>query len=218
MAPNPNKENVWQVDLSDDNMIAAGGRGSKETIPFRWSVRLSVARRVARALEYLHINTKQTNMNSPPHGILKSANVLIDENHMVLVADYGLTTLVGLPMVAQSMISFRSPEYISTKRVSRKTDMWSFGCLLLELLTGRVSVNSGPQGVYGMELCAWVHRAVREEWTAETFDQEIVAQRNASVGMVRLLQVAVKCCERLPDKRPEISEVESIKVVADFRG
>ncbi|KAI4318700.1 hypothetical protein MLD38_032375 [Melastoma candidum] len=196
-----------------------GGRGSKERIPFRWSARLSVARGIARALEYLHINTKQTNTNSPPHGNLKSTNILIDENDMVLVADYSLASLVSLPIAAQSMVSFRSPEYISTKRMSRKTDVWSFGCLLLELLTGRVSANSTPQGVNGVELCVWVHRAVREEWTAEIFDQEIVAQRNASLGMVRLLQVALKCCERSPEKRPEISEivreVENIKVVAD---
>lgn len=52
-----------------------------------------------------------------------------------------------------------------------------------------------------------MHRAVREEWTAEIFDGEIAAERGANSGMVRLLEVAIKCCEKSPEKRPEMGEV-----------
>ncbi|CAN4108001.1 unnamed protein product [Withania somnifera] len=186
-----------------------GGKGTIDRIPFRWSSRLSVVHGVARALEYLHLNisSSQAVIAVVPHGNLKSSNVLLDENDDVRVADYGLTSLIALPIAIQRMVSYRSPEYLASKKVSKKSDIWSFGCLLLELLTGRISSHSAPPGVTGADLCSWVHRAVREEWTAEIFDTEIAVQRSANSGMVKLLQ----------KKRPEASEllreVESINSV-----
>ncbi|KAK4340005.1 hypothetical protein RND71_041467 [Anisodus tanguticus] len=184
-----------------------GGKGTRDRIPFRWSTRLSVVRGVARALEYLHLNCSSSTAAVVPHGNLKSSNVFLDENDEVRVADYGLTSLIALPIATQRMVSYRSPEYLSYKKVSKKSDIWSFGCLLLELLTGRVSLHSAPPRVTGADLCSWVHRAVREEWTAEIFDTEIAVQRSANSGMLRLLQIALRCCDKLPEKRPEVSEL-----------
>ncbi|XP_030473939.2 probable inactive receptor kinase At2g26730 [Syzygium oleosum] len=196
-----------------------GGRGSKERVPFRWNSRLSAARGVARALQYLHINsTSRTNIKIP-HGNLKSTNVLLNQNNIILVSDYGLSSLIALPIAAQSMVCFKSPEYQTTRRISPKTDVWSYGCLLLELLTGRVCAHAAPPGVKGVDLCSWVHRAVREEWTAEIFDSEISVQKSAAHGMVQLLQLAMKCCNKSPDKRPEMAEItqeiENMKVAVD---
>ncbi|XP_050213751.1 probable inactive receptor kinase At2g26730 [Mercurialis annua] len=181
-----------------------GERGKANRIPFRWNARLSVARGVARALEYLHLNNSQSIV---PHGNLKSSNVLLDENETPLVSDYGLISLIALPIASTRMASFKSPEYQTLKRVTKKSDVWSYGCLLLELLTGRVSAHSAPPGTNGVDLCSWVHRAVREEWTAEIFDLEISVQRNAASGMLRLLQIAIQCCNKAPEKRPEMKQV-----------
>ncbi|XP_022922985.1 probable inactive receptor kinase At2g26730 [Cucurbita moschata] len=191
-----------------------GGRGVSR-VPFRWSSRLIIAQGVARALEFLHLNTKP-NSSIVPHGNLKSSNVLLGENDEVLVSDYGFASLVALPIAAQRMASYRSPEYQQMKRVSRKSDIWSFGCLLIELLTGKISSHSSPEESHGIDLCAWVNRAVREEWTAEIFDSEIASQRSAIPGMLNLLQIAIRCSNISPDKRPEMTEVvkeiESIKL------
>ncbi|PON63866.1 Tyrosine-protein kinase [Parasponia andersonii] len=183
-----------------------GGRGKRDRIPFRWGSRLSVARGVARALEFLHLNT-----SSPvavPHGNLKSTNILLSENDSALVTDYGLASLIALPVAVQRTVSYRSPEYESTKRVSRKSDIWSFGGLLLELLTGKVAAYTAPAGVRGVDLYSWVHKAVREEWTAEIFDGEIAVNRRSAVpGMLRLLEIAMHCVEKSPERRPDMSEV-----------
>ncbi|XP_022725052.1 probable inactive receptor kinase At2g26730 [Durio zibethinus] len=193
-----------------------GGRGTRDRIPFRWSSRLSVARGVAGALEYLHLNPNASHC-PVPHGNLKLSNILLDENDKVLVSDYGLTSLIALPIAAQRIVSFKSPEYQNSKRVSRKSDVWSYGCLLLELLTGRLSAHSAPPGINGVDLCSWVHRAVREEWTAEIFDMEISVQRSAAPGMLKLLQIAIRCCDKVPEKRPEMTEIvreiDNIKAV-----
>ncbi|KAK8627033.1 hypothetical protein V6N13_134662 [Hibiscus sabdariffa] len=193
-----------------------GGRGTKNRIPMRWNSRLAIARGVARAMEYLHLNFNFTTC-CVPHGNLKLSNVLLDEDDTVLVSDYGLASLVAVPIAAQRLVAYKSPEFQSSKRVSPKSDVWSYGCLLLELLTGRLSVHSAPPGINGVDLCSWVHRAVREEWTAEIFDMEISVQRNAAPGMLKLLQVAIRCCEKVPEKRPEMTEIvreiDSIKAV-----
>lgn len=168
---------------------------------------------MARALNYLHQNTRS--QTAVPHGNLKSSNVLIDENDEILVADYGLTSLIALPIAAQRMVAYKCPEYLSHKSISKKSDVWSYGSLLLELLTGRVSIHSAPAGTNAVDLCSWVHRAVREEWTAEIFDAEMAVQKGANRGMLKLMQIALKCCDRSPEKRPEmgqvVAEVEDMK-------
>ncbi|KAL3729757.1 hypothetical protein ACJRO7_026832 [Eucalyptus globulus] len=196
-----------------------GGRGSKERVPFRWNSRLSAAQGVARALQYLHVNSNSRTNIIIPHGNLKSTNVLLNQNDVILVSDYGLSSLIAHPIAAQSMVCFKSPECQTTRRISSKTDVWSYGCLLLELLSGRVCTHAAPPGVKGMDLCSWVHRAVREEWTAEIFDPEISVQRSAAHRMLQLLQIAIRCCEKSPDKRPELAEIaqeiENMKVAVD---
>eukprot|EP00258_Populus_trichocarpa_P037192 XP_024453211.1 probable inactive receptor kinase At2g26730 [Populus trichocarpa] len=193
-----------------------GNRG-RDRIPFRWSSRISVALGIARALEYLHLNT--ISQSVVPHGNLRSTNVLLDLNEKVLVSDYGLSSIIAQPIAAQRLVSYKSPEYKTTKRVSKKSDVWSYGSLLLELLTARISVCSAPPGTDGMEVCSWVKKAVREEWTAEIFDIEIAAQRSASSGMLELLQIAIRCCDMSPENRPEMTEVvrevESIKALVE---
>ncbi|XP_020222463.1 probable inactive receptor kinase At2g26730 [Cajanus cajan] len=180
------------------------GRGGNR-VPFSWNSRLSVARGVARALVYLHLNSKIHNI--APHGNLRSSNVLFDENDAVLVADFGLASLIAQPIAAQHMVVYKSPEYGYARKVTMQSDVWSYGSLLIELLTGKVSVYSAPSGTNGVDLCSWVHRAVREEWTAEIFDKEISGQKRALPGMLRLLQIAMRCIERFPEKRPEMREV-----------
>lgn len=160
-----------------------------------------------------------------PHGNLKSTNVLLGPDDTALVSDYGLASLVALPVAAQRTASYRSPEYnlmpsAAAKRVSRKSDVWSYGCLLLELLTGKVSAHTAPPGARGSDLTGWVHKAVREEWTAEIFDREIFASRRSAVpGALRLLEIAMQCVERSPEKRSDMEEVarqvEEIQCLAD---
>ncbi|OWM87750.1 probable inactive receptor kinase At1g48480 [Punica granatum] len=183
-----------------------GGRGGRDRVPFRWNARLSAARGAALALEHLHRSSRASN-GIVPHGNLKSSNVLFDQNGEVLITDYGFASLIAAPIACHSMMAYKSPEYQSSKRISHKSDVWSYGALLLELLSGRISAFSAPPGTSGVNLCTWVHRAVREEWTAEIFDVEISVQRNAAPGMLRLLQLALRCCDNAPERRPEMAEI-----------
>ncbi|MQL88172.1 hypothetical protein Taro_020738 [Colocasia esculenta] len=174
--------------------------------PFCLRLFLQVAHGVARAMGFLHQRCRE--LDVIPHGNLKSSNVLLAENNTVLVSDYGLGTLISPSVAVQRMVAFKSPEYEDLRGVSMKSDVWSYGCLLLELITGRIPLHSAPPGVRGLDLGSWVHRAVREEWTAEILDAEVAGgQKRTTSGMVELLQLAVRCSDRQPEQRPEMEEV-----------
>lgn len=114
------------------------------------------------------------------------------------------------------MVIYKSPEYQKSKKVSKASDVWSYGSLVLELLTAKISACTAQPGMNGVDLCSWVNRAVREEWTAEIFDMEITMHRRASSDMVRLLKIAMRCCDPSPEKRPGmdeiVTELENIRV------
>lgn len=78
--------------------------------------------------------------------------------------------------------------------------------LLLELLTGKAPSQS-LLNEEGVDLPRWVQSVVREEWTSEVFDLELLRYQNVEEDMVQLLQLAVDCVAPYPDKRPSMSEV-----------
>ncbi|ONK60742.1 uncharacterized protein A4U43_C08F22080 [Asparagus officinalis] len=184
-----------------------GGRGENTRIPFKWSSRLSVAKHVARAMEFLHRTTKRGDEHSVPHGNLKSSNVLLESDEVALVSDYGLLPLIPALLAPKRMAAYHSPEYQNNRKICKKSDVWCYGCLLLELVTRKTPLNSQVRRMDGGELVGWVHRAVREEWTCEVFDAEIAMEKGAMQGMFRLLQVALWCCESSVSKRPDMMEV-----------
>ncbi|CAM6105987.1 unnamed protein product [Calypogeia fissa] len=178
-----------------------GSRGPGRT-PLEWPSRLNIALGVARGLTFLHQECKALKI---PHGNLKSSNVLLGRNFEVQIADFGVVPLMTPATAAQRMAGYRAPEYNHAKRLSYKADVYSFGVLLLELLTGRQPAVS-LQGD-GIDLPRWVQSVVREEWTGEVFDLELKTYLHGEDGMVSLLQTAMACVMSNPDKRPDMAQV-----------
>ena len=131
------------------SMDIVGERGA-DRIPFKWDVRLSVTRGTARALEYLHLNTESQSI--VPHGNLKSSNVLFDENDKVLISNYDLASLLALPIAIQHMVSYKSPKYRNGRKVSKQSDVWSYGYLLLELFV-RLNLINHLIGFIPCQIC-----------------------------------------------------------------
>lgn len=81
--------------------------------------------------------------------------------------------------------------------------------LLLELLTGKAPIQAAANGE-AIDLPRWVQSTVREEWTAEVFDLELMRYQNIEGEMVSMLQVAMQCVDTVPEKRPKMSTVVSL--------
>ncbi|KAF4360794.1 hypothetical protein F8388_015117, partial [Cannabis sativa] len=192
-----------------------GNRGPGRT-PLDWTTRLKIAAGAARGLAFIHSSCKSLRLI---HGNIKSTNILIDKSGNAQVSDFGLS-LFGAPQPSKSN-GYRAPESNDGRKLTQKSDVFSFGVLLLELLTGKCpsAVDGGGPGCgYGgvVDLPRWVQSVVREEWTAEVFDLELMRYKDIEEEMVGLLQVAMTCTTSNPDQRPRMSQV--VKMIDEIRG
>ncbi|PIN00263.1 Serine/threonine protein kinase [Handroanthus impetiginosus] len=177
-----------------------GNKGAGRT-PLNWETRAAIALGAARGITYLH-----SQGSSISHGNIKSSNILLTKSYEARVTDFGLAQLAGPAATPNRIAGYRAPEVTDPHKVSHKADVYSFGVLLLELLTGKVPTHS-LLNEEGVDLPRWVQSVVREEWTAEVFDLELLRYQNVEEDMVQLLQLAVDCTAQYPDKRPSMVEV-----------
>ncbi|KAL2236843.1 UNVERIFIED_CONTAM: putative LRR receptor-like serine/threonine-protein kinase [Sesamum indicum] len=169
-----------------------------------WPTRLRIIKGVARGLAYLY---KELPTVTLPHGHLKSSNILLDSKYEPLLSDYGLVPVMNKDHAQQFMVAYKSPESTQKDRVTRKTDVWSLGILILELLTGRFPANYLKQGKGpSADLATWVNSVVKEEWTGEVFDKDMNSARHAEGQMFRLLKIGMCCCEWNVDMRWDLRE------------
>lgn len=177
-----------------------GNKGAGRT-PLNWQMRSGIALGAARGIEYLH--SQGPNVS---HGNIKSSNILLTKSYDARLSDFGLAHLVGSSSTPNRVAGYRAPEVTDPRRVSQKADVYSFGVLLLELLTGKAPTHA-LLNEEGVDLPRWVQSIVREEWTSEVFDLELLRYQNVEDEMVQLLQLSIDCAAQYPDNRPTISEV-----------
>lgn len=181
-----------------------------------WSQRLKIAVDVARGLNYLHFD------RAAPHGNLKASNVLLEGPDLnARISDcclHRLMTQSGTSEQIQDagVLGYRAPELASSKKPipSFKSDVYAFGVLVLELLSGKCAgeVISGNEGGSGgaMELTEWVRlRAAEGKWS-DIFDEILVKEmsENASIekGMKDVLGIGLRCIRSVPE-RPGVKTV-----------
>ncbi|KAK3032863.1 hypothetical protein RJ639_037040 [Escallonia herrerae] len=176
-------------------------RGPETAIP--WPTRMNIVMGITRGLCFLHI---QENII---HGNLTSSNILLDEKNNPTIADVGLSRLMtdaaNTNVIATAgTLGYRAPELTKLKNASTKTDVYSLGVIILELLTGK----SPSEGTDGLDLPQWVASIVKEEWTNEVFDLELMRDAsNLGDELLNTLKLALHCVDPSPTSRPEAQQV-----------
>lgn len=175
-----------------------------------WPTRLKIVKGIATGLSYLFTELP---ILIVPHGHLKSSNVILGKSFNPQFADYGLVPLINQETSQELMVAYKSPEYMQHGRVTRKTDVWSFGILILEILTGKPPIeNLRKDGESNRSLASWVTSVFRESWEDEVFDKEMGGTANSKGEMVKLLKIGLACCERDAGKRWDMKRaVEKIQ-------
>ncbi|CAL9133491.1 unnamed protein product [Musa textilis] len=178
----------------------AGNKVSGRT-PLDWETRLEIALGAARGIEFIHLQG-----SGLTHGNIKSSNIILSKSNEARVSDFGLSSLGSTPMPNQRAASYRAPEVTDVRKVSQKADVYSFGVLLMELLTGKPPTQA-LHNEDGVDLPRWVQSVVREKWSSEVFDLELLRHQNVEEEMMQLLQLAIDCAVHFPENRPSMSEV-----------
>ncbi|GJT78414.1 probable inactive receptor kinase [Tanacetum coccineum] len=179
-----------------------GNTGPGRT-PFAWEPRFKVALGTAKGIAHIH------SIGGPTFtlGNIKSSNILIDQDMEARITDIGLIPIMNIPLIPSSHSSgYQAPEVLETKVHTHKSDIYSFGILLLEILTGKKPFQS-PSGGEMVDLLVWVQKVVKEEWTTDVFDVELMRSHTPETEMIKMLQIALTCVVKVPDKRPSITEV-----------
>lgn len=171
--------------------------------PLNWETRSAIALGAARGIAYIHSHGPTSS-----HGNIKSSNILLTKSFEARVSDFGLAYL-ALPTSTPNRVSgYRAPEITDARKVSQKADVYSFGIMLLELLTGKAPAHSSLNDE-GVDLPRWVQSVVQGEWNTDVFDMELLRYQSVEEEMVKLLQLALECTAQYPDKRPSMDVVES---------
>uniref|UniRef100_A0A0D9WKF5 Protein kinase domain-containing protein n=1 Tax=Leersia perrieri TaxID=77586 RepID=A0A0D9WKF5_9ORYZ len=194
-------------------------RGTGKTT-MDWEARMRAAASAARGVAHLHA------AHGLAHGNLKSTNLLIrpSDPDAAALSDYCLHHLFApsppphRPLTAGGG-GYRAPELVDARRPTLKSDVYALGVLFLEILTGKSPGNNAAAvdgGGGEVDLPRWVQSVVREEWTAEVFDAELVRLDGggAEEEMVALLQVAMACVATAPDARPDAGDV--VKMIEEI--
>lgn len=206
-------EKLLVYDYVPSGSLAAVLHGNKATgrAALDWETRVKISLGVARGLAHLHAEGSGKFI----HGNLKSSNILLSQNLDGCVSEFGLAQLMTTLPAPARLIGYRAPEVLETKKPTQKSDVYSFGVLLLEMLTGKAPLRSPGREDSVEHLPRWVQSVVREEWTAEVFDVDLLRHPNIEDEMVQLLQVAMACVAVAPDQRPKMDEV--IRRIAEIR-
>jgi serine/threonine protein kinase len=184
--------------------------------PLPWSHRRKVLLGVASALAYLH----QECENQVIHRDIKTSNIMLDEGFNARLGDFGLARQIEHDKspdatVAAGTMGYLAPEYLLTGRATEKTDVFSYGAVVLEVASGRRPIERETSGVGKVavngNLVEWVWSLHREGRLLMAADARLEGQFEES-EMRRVLLVGLACSHPDPMARPAMRGVVQMLV------
>ncbi|CAA7053530.1 unnamed protein product [Microthlaspi erraticum] len=181
---------------------------SKEVLD--WATRVKIAAGAARGLAYLHEDCHPRII----HRDIKSSNILLEDNFDARVSDFGLARLAldcntHITTRVIGTFGYMAPEYASSGKLTEKSDVFSFGVVLLELITGRKPVDaSQPMGEEG--LVEWARPLVSHAIETEEFGSIADPKLGGSYvdsEMFRMIEAAGACVRHSAAKRPRMGQI-----------
>ncbi|GKB82938.1 receptor-like protein kinase FERONIA [Tanacetum coccineum] len=178
--------------------------------PLSWIQRLKIAIGAARGLDYLH--TGFGTQHGVIHRDVKSSNILLDENWAAMISDFGLSKIGPIDQASNNIsvsvkgtFGYLDPEYFYTRKLTRKTDVYAFGVLLFELLSGMLAVDERLVEEH-CSLSRWAQKCVKERKFDQTVDSTITGTI-APKCLRGFAEIANRCLIRDFEKRPSMTQV-----------
>ncbi|CAK9171645.1 unnamed protein product [Ilex paraguariensis] len=185
--------------------------GEEGLKPLEWMKRLTIALDVARGVEYLHGLAHQSFI----HRDLKPSNILLGDDMRAKVSDFGLVRLApegkgSIETRIAGTFGYLAPEYAVTGRVTTKVDVFSFGVILMELITGRKALDES-QPEESMHLVTWFRRMhLNKDTFRKAIDPTIDLNEETLASISTVAELAGHCSAREPYQRPDMGHAVNV--------
>lgn len=183
--------------------------------PLTWEIRMKIAIGASRGLAYLHEGLEPKVV----HRDVKSSNILLDRKWNAKVSDFGLAKLLGseeshVTTRVMGTFGYVSPDYASTGMLNESNDVYSFGVLLMEIITGRSPVDySRPPGE--TNLVDWFKGMIASHRGEELVDS-LIGVPPPSRALKRILLVCLRCIDMDANKRPKMGQIVHMLEADEF--
>ncbi|CAK9156330.1 unnamed protein product [Ilex paraguariensis] len=178
--------------------------------PLSWDSRLKIAIGAARGLAFLHTSEKKVIYRD-----FKASNILLDGNYNAKISDFGLAKLG--PSGGDSHVTTRimgtygyaAPEYVATGHLYVKSDVYGFGVVMLEMLTGLRALDTNrPSGQHN--LVDWAKPFLSHKRKLKSIMDVRMEGQYSSKAALQSAHVTIRCLEQEPKKRPSMQEVVKV--------
>lgn len=191
----------------------------RRSLPLPWSIRLKIALGAAKGLAFLHEEAQRPII----YRDFKTSNILLDTDYNAKLSDFGLAKdgpdgdKTHVSTRVMGTYGYAAPEYVLTGHLSSKSDVFSFGVVLLELLTGRRSMDKKrPNGE--QSLVGWARPLLGDKKRLFQLIDPRLEGHFSIKGAEKAAYLAVRCLGRDPKARPKMSEVvEALKPLLNLK-
>ncbi|KDP23566.1 hypothetical protein JCGZ_23399 [Jatropha curcas] len=182
---------------------------SEENNKLSWPIRQKIALGTARGLAYLHYGVHPAII----HRDIKASNILLDDTFEPKVADFGLARfnsqgLTHLSTRAAGTLGYVAPEYALYGKLTERSDVYSYGVVLLELLSGKKAYETNPDGEVSL-LTDWAWSLVKQGRALDVIEENI-PELGCREVMEQYVFIAVICAHPILSARPTMYQIVKI--------
>ncbi|XP_051122532.1 serine/threonine-protein kinase PBL34-like [Andrographis paniculata] len=191
----------------------------RRSLPLPWSVRMKIALGAAKGLAFLHEEAEKLVI----YRDFKTSNILLDAEYNAKLSDFGLAKdgpddgKTHVSTRVMGTYGYAAPEYVMTGHLTSKSDVYSFGVVLLEMITGRRSMDKNrPNGEHN--LVEWARPNLCDRKRFYSMIDPRLEGHFSIKGAQKAAQLAARCLSRDPKARPQMSEVvETLKPLPNLK-
>ncbi|XP_045813115.1 cysteine-rich receptor-like protein kinase 7 [Trifolium pratense] len=175
-----------------------------------WVERFNIIGGIVRGILYLHEHSRLKVI----HRDLKPSNILLDENMIPKISDFGLARIMEISQDEGSTnrivgtYGYMAPEYAMFGQFSEKSDVYSFGVMLLEIIAGKKNISSYAQHHVADNLLNYVWRQWNDQTPLSILDPKI-KENYSETEFIKCIQIGLLCVQRDPDARPSMVTIAS---------
>ncbi|RWR78183.1 putative LRR receptor-like serine/threonine-protein kinase [Cinnamomum micranthum f. kanehirae] len=201
--------------------MAQGDLGShllgtrKNSKSLNWGQRLQIALDVAQGLEYLHTGCKPAII----HRDMKTANILLNERFEAKIGDFGLSKVffkddveTHISTLVKGTPGYLDPEYFHSNNLTQKSDVYGFGVVLLEMITGQPPIIRSKTNYEKKNLVDWASPIIATRDIQAVLDPRLVGDYDAN-SLLKVAEIALACTSPRSVERPTMTDI-----VAELKG